>query len=145
MRGARRPDAVIHQSDRRSPPFDLPICWQHTALHVAMKTAVRPIGDARHKAMLYRIVVDVVDVPFEILLIAKDVLPTNAAPKFPFRKTARPAPWGAGLISRAARCYFTSTASSAEPLFRYNSPADRLLRPPPNHMDRGTRIVRSVS
>src|SRR5947209_8482744 len=57
-----------------------PICRQDATLHVGMKTAVRPVGNARNEAVLYRIEMDVVDVPFEILVVANGMLPVAALP-----------------------------------------------------------------
>ena len=45
-----------------------------------MKTAVRPIADARDKAVPDRIVVNVVDMPREIVIVANDVLPVAPLP-----------------------------------------------------------------
>jgi hypothetical protein len=45
-----------------------------------MERRIRPIGDAVHMAVLHRIPMDVIEMPVEILLIAKRVFPKTPLP-----------------------------------------------------------------
>ena len=49
--------------------------------NMAMETAKWPVGDARHQPVLHRIVMDVIDVPFEIRVVADGVLPVTTLPQ----------------------------------------------------------------
>ena len=51
---------------------------------IAMETAVRPICGASDEAVLYRIVVDVIDVALEIRLVTDYVLPISTLPNAVF-------------------------------------------------------------
>ena len=48
---------------------------------IAMETAVRPVSDASHQPVFYRIVMDIIDVPFEIDVVANSVLPVTTLPQ----------------------------------------------------------------
>src|SRR3954464_2190653 len=57
-----------------------PIRRKQALPDVSMKAAVRPIGNARHVAMLDRVEMDVIDVPGEICVAANGVLPIAPLP-----------------------------------------------------------------
>jgi hypothetical protein len=61
-----------------------PIRGQYSIADIAMERAVRPIPNLRHVAVLHRIVVNVVDVPFEIGLVSDCMLPVTPLPKSAF-------------------------------------------------------------
>ena len=46
-----------------------------------MKRRVRPVADLGHETMFYRIVVNVIDVPGQIFLVADRVLPETSLPQ----------------------------------------------------------------
>jgi len=48
--------------------------------NMPMETAERPVGDASHQPVFHRVVMDVIDVPFEIDVVADGMLPTTALP-----------------------------------------------------------------
>jgi hypothetical protein len=64
-----------------------PIARQYALRNIAVETAERPINDTGHQPVLHRIVMDVIDVPFEIDVVADGVLPIAALPDaiFPLR------------------------------------------------------------
>ena len=75
---------------------------QHTSLNIAMEAAVRPVAYPRNQPMFHGIVVDVIDVTFEISFIANCVFPIAPQPYafFPLGNFAWRASQGAGEGSR---------------------------------------------
>jgi hypothetical protein len=58
-----------------------PVARQYALRHIAVETAEWPVVDASHQPVLHRIVMDVIDVPFEIDVVADGVLPIAALPQ----------------------------------------------------------------
>ena len=53
---------------------------QEALRHVAVKAAMRPVGDAGYQSVLHGIVVDVIDMALKIRVVADRVLPIAALP-----------------------------------------------------------------
>ena len=58
-----------------------PVIGQNPVLHIAMKRRMGPVAHARHKGMLDRIEMNVVNVPREVSFIADGVFPEPPLPK----------------------------------------------------------------
>jgi len=65
---------------RNVPHIPSPICGKNALLDIAMEAAERPIAHTRDETVLHRIEVYVVNVPFQIRVIANCVLPIAALP-----------------------------------------------------------------
>jgi hypothetical protein len=57
-----------------------PIGGQYTLGHIAVEAAVRPISGARYVPVLDWIVVNVIDMPLQVGIIANGVLPITPLP-----------------------------------------------------------------
>jgi hypothetical protein len=55
-----------------------PIARQYALRNMAVETAVRPVGDASHRPVFHRVVMYVIDVPFEIFVVMDGVIPIAA-------------------------------------------------------------------
>src|SRR5262249_29975870 len=77
-----------------------PIARQDTLRNIAMETAEWPVSNARHQPVFHGIVMNVIDVPLVIRVVADRVLPIAALPDsfFTLRYFAR----GTGFRSRKA-------------------------------------------
>ena len=61
-----------------------------------MKRRIRPIAHSGDKAMLHGIEMNIIDVPFEILLVANGVFPESTLPQRDFAISV-PRDWSTGL------------------------------------------------
>jgi hypothetical protein len=64
-----------------APEIPGPVFRQQASAHVVMKRRVRPIAHSGDKTVFHGIEVNVIDVPFEILLITNDVFPESTLPQ----------------------------------------------------------------
>ena len=76
----RRAHALLTKASEQFARLPRPVTRQYTLRNQAMETAERPVGDATHQPVLHRVVMDVIDVPFEIRVVADGVLPIAALP-----------------------------------------------------------------
>jgi len=82
-----------------------PIRCQEAVFDEAMERGIGPVCRTMHPAVLYRIEMDVVDMPREIGVIADLMFPVAALPDaaFSFGASAGVRGFGAGQLSREAR------------------------------------------
>src|SRR5437867_2720008 len=57
-----------------------PILWQEPRTNIAVEGRIRPVAHAADQTMFYRVEVDIVHMPREILFVANGVLPESALP-----------------------------------------------------------------
>ncbi len=59
----------------------VPVLWQYTATHEAVKRGIRPVAHAGNQPMLDGIEMDMVDMSLEIPLVANCMLPEATLPQ----------------------------------------------------------------
>ena len=74
------PTRSFAEASKQFLRLSCPIGRQDALLNIPVETAERPIGDSRHEPVLHGVVMDVIDVPLKIGVVADRMLPVPALP-----------------------------------------------------------------
>ena len=80
MGKAKRAHHSLTERSADLPYVSTPIGHEPSPVNEAVKAAIWPVNDARHMAMLHGIEMNIVDMPFEIGVVADGMLPIATLP-----------------------------------------------------------------
>ena len=80
MGKAKRAHHLLAERTLNVAKIATPVWREQSAFNKAMEAAVRPIGRVPDVVVLHRVVVNIVDMSFKVVIVANCVLPVSSLP-----------------------------------------------------------------